>query len=96
MQTVLKSALHPKYGTLRSFNNINGFKPLFMKSGTTDKPVNGETLTQGKWTAGAIEVKGETYSFVIMVERENGIGKRIGHYAITKPIFREIVRVLSR
>ena len=67
-----------------------------MKSGTTDKPVNGETLTQSKWVAGAIKVKGKTYSFVIMVEKKNGIGKRVGHYAITKPIFREIVEALNR
>ena len=96
MQTVLKSALDPHYGTLRSFNNIPNFETMFMKSGSTDKPVEGERRTQAKWVAGAIKVKGEPYSFVIMVHYENGIGKRVGHYEISKPIFREIVRVLSQ
>ena len=97
MQTVLKSALNPKFnGTLESFNDIPNFETLFMKSGTTDKPVEGETLTQGKWVAGAIKVKGKSYSFVIMVENENGIGKKIGHYEMTKPIFHEIVKALNR
>jgi hypothetical protein len=77
-------------------NNIPNFENMFMKSGTTDKPVNGETRTQAKWVAGAIKVKGEPYSFVIMVHSENGIGKRVGHYEISKPIFREIVRVLNK
>ena len=97
MQTVLKSALDPKInGTLKSFNNITGFETLFMKSGTTDKNVEGETLTQSKWVVGAIKVKGKAYSFVIMVDNENGIGKRVGHYEITKPIFHEIVKALNR
>jgi len=97
MKTVLKSALNPKFhGTLRSFNTITGFKTLFMKSGTTDKRVNGETLTQSKWVAGAINVKGKDYSFVIMVDNENGIGKRVGHYEITKPLFHEIVKALNK
>lgn len=67
-----------------------------MKSGTTDKDVNGETLTQSKWVVGAIKVKGKAYSFVIMVDNENGIGKRVGHYEIIKPIFHEIVKSLNR
>ena len=97
MKTVLKSALNPKLnGTLKSFNNITGFETLFMKSGTTDKDVNGETLTQSKWVVGAIKVKGKAYSFVIMVDNENGIGKRVGHYEIIKPIFHEIVKSLNR
>jgi hypothetical protein len=96
MQTLLKAPLDANYGTLRSFSDINGFSPLFMKSGTTDKPVNGETLTQSKWVSGAIKVKGESYSFVIMVHHENGLGKHIGHHEIIKPIFREIVKALGR
>lgn len=97
MKTILKAPLNPKFhGTLRSFNNIGGFETLFMKSGTTDKPVNGETLTQSKWVAGAIKVKGKAYSFVIMVDNENGIGKRVGHYEMTQPIFQEIVKALNR
>lgn len=97
MKTVLKAPLNPKFhGTLRSFNTIGGFETLFMKSGTTDKPVNGETLTQSKWVGGAIKVKGKAYSFVIMVENENGIGKRVGHYEMTRPIFHEIVKALNR
>jgi len=96
MQTVLKSALNSNYGTLKSFKNISNFETLFMKSGTTDKPVEGENLTQSKWAAGAIKVKGKLYSFVIMVENENGIGKKIGHYEMTKPIFNEIVKALNR
>jgi hypothetical protein len=66
-----------------------------MKSGTTDKEVEGETLTQSKWVAGAIKVKGKRYSFVIMVHKENGLGKHIKHHEIMKPIFREIVEVLN-
>lgn len=95
MQTVLKSALNPSFGTLRSFNSISGFKTLFMKSGTTDKNVKEEILTQSKWVAGAIKVKGKNYSFVIMVENENGIGKHIRHNEISKAIFREIVKTLN-
>ncbi len=97
MKTVLKAPISPKFhGTLRSFKSIGGFETLFIKSGTTDKPVNGETLTQSKWVAGAIRVKGKNYSFVIMVDNEHGIGKRVGHYAITRPIFHEIVKALNR
>ncbi|MCK4442343.1 MAG: hypothetical protein KAU90_10075, partial [Sulfurovaceae bacterium] len=94
MKTLLKSALHSGYGTLRSFNTINGFKPLFIKSGTTDTKIDNETLTQSKWVAGAIKVKGKNYSFVIMVEHQKGIGKKIKHYEMMKPIFREIVKTL--
>lgn len=97
MQTVLKSSLSSKFnGTLRSFKSIGGYQPLYMKSGTTDKVVNEETLTQSKWVVGAIKVKGKRYSFVIMVHNENGIGKRIGHNEITKPIFKAIVEALRR
>ena len=96
MQTLLKAPLDSNYGTLRSFSDINGFSPLFIKSGTTDKEVEGETLTQSKWVAGAIKVKGKRYSFVIMVHKENGLGKHIKHHEIMKPIFREIVEVLKR
>ncbi|NEW59988.1 transglycosylase domain-containing protein [Sulfurovum sp. bin170] len=94
MKTLLKAPLHSGYGTLRSFNTINGFKPLFIKSGTTDTKINNETLTQSKWTAGAIKVKGKNYSFVIMVERQKGIGRRIKHYEMMKPLFRELVKAL--
>lgn len=97
MKTLLKTPINPKFhGTLRSFSNIRGFETLFIKSGTTDKPVNGETLTQSKWVAGAIRVKGKAYSFVIMVENENGIGKRVRHYEIMRPIFKEMVKALNR
>ena len=96
MKTVLKSALNKKYGTLNSFNYIKNFEQLFMKSGSTDKVVDGEKLTQSKWVVGAIRVKGKPYSFVIMVHNENGIGKRVKHREIMKPIFREIVEALNR
>ncbi len=97
MKKLLKEPLDANYGTLRSFGDIKGFKPLFMKSGTTDKKIlNGEHLTQSKWVVGAITVKGKPYSFVIMVHKENGIGKKIKHSEIMKPIFREIVEALNR
>jgi len=96
MRTVLKSALNPYYGTLRSFNAISNFKTMFMKSGTTDKVVEGERLTQGKWVAGAIKVKGKPYSFVIMVHNENGIGKQVGHNEVSKILFNEIVKSLNQ
>jgi len=97
MQTVLKAPLSPKFhGTLQSFKTIHGYKPLFIKSGTTDKVISGDRLTQSKWVAGAIEVKGEKYSFVIMVDNENGIGKQIHHHEISKPIFNEIVQILNQ
>jgi len=96
MQTLLKAPLDSNYGTLRSFGNINGFHLLFMKSGTTDKKVEEELLTQSKWVSGAIRVKGKPYSFVIMVHEENGIGKKIKHHEIMKPIFKEIVKALNR
>ncbi|CAA6804292.1 MAG: Unknown protein [uncultured Sulfurovum sp.] len=97
MQTVLKSALDSKFnGTLKGFKSIDGYEPLFMKSGTTDKVVNEKKLTQSKWVAGAIKVKGKRYSLVIMVHSENGIGKKIGHHEIMKPIFKEIVEALNR
>ena len=95
MRTVLKSALNRDYGTLRSFNSISNFQQLFMKSGTTDKIVGTKRLTQSKWVAGAIKVQGEPYSFVIMVESENGIGKNIRHNEISKVIFKEIVHSLN-
>ena len=96
MQTVLKSALNPHYGTLRTFNKIPNFENMFMKSGSTDKPINGETRTQSKWVAGAIKVKGELYSFVIMVHSENGIGRGVKHSELSKVIFGEIVKTLNR
>ena len=95
MQTVLKSAVTQHYGTLKSFDTISSFQTMFMKSGTTDKPVKGETRTQSKWVAGAIKVKGKPYSFVIMVHSENGIGYKVKHHELTKPIFGEIVEALS-
>jgi cell division protein FtsI/penicillin-binding protein 2 len=95
IKTVLKSPLNPHYGTLKSFNSIPNFQNLFMKSGTTDKVVDGERVTQSKWVAGAISVKGRPYSFVIMVHSENGIGKKIGHHEMSQPIFREIVKALN-
>ncbi len=95
MRSVLNGALNKNFGTLRSLNSIKGFNQLFMKSGTTDVTKKKKTLTQSKWTAGAMTVKGKKYSFVIMVENEQGLGSNIKHYEIIKPLFREIVRSLN-
>jgi len=92
---VLNGAL-TSYGTLRSLKNIRGFEQLFLKSGTTDVVKDKDTLTQSKWLAGAIKVKNKKYSLVIMVENERGLGLRIKHSELIKPIFNEIVKSLNK
>jgi len=96
LKTVLKAPINSPHGTLRSLKSIKNFTPLFLKTGTTDTKINGETLTQSKWIAGAIKVKGENYSLVIMVENQKGLGRHIKHYELTKPIFYEVVKALNR
>jgi len=96
MQTVLKAPLNPNFnGTLRSFQSVKGYKALFMKSGTTDKVLKEGRRTQSKWVVGAFKVKEVPYSFVIMVDHEKGIGTKISHRSLMKPIFNEIIKALN-
>jgi len=94
MKELFLEPLNKRYGTLRSFNSIRGYRPLFLKSGTTDKNINGKTLTQAKWVVGGFMIGYKPYSFVIMIHSENGIGEHIKHSEVSYPIFKTIVKSL--
>ena len=96
MRTVLKAPISHPGGTLRSFRSIKGYKTLFIKSGTSGTQKDGEDATQNKWVAGAVKVNGKNYSFVIMVDYQQGLGYKIAHHEMTRPLFKEIVKSLRQ
>ena len=95
IEELFRLSLNKKSGTLRDWNEINDFNPIFIKSGFTHKNINGKISIQSKWVAGVIQVKRKNYSFVIMIDKKEGFGENIEHFELTKPIFKEIIKVLS-
>ncbi len=97
LKNVLSAPVYFETGTLRSFKRIRGVEFILVKSGTYD--TSDKLNVKDKWVVGSMKIKGEIYTFSILVGSieygGEGLAKKVRHSTLMMPIVREIVKSLQ-